>query len=413
MGVFCPQGVLEPIPSRTAHSGKANETETGSSEESKSPEDIEGDALLERPPLKPDTPRKVYRPRNDDLCVCIPNPRGQHFRAMGQADQFNRMWLLPEEALYLIERGSLDIRWPVKGLGEDEKVDAINAAEQGIPMSLQAAYACLMGRGGLSVERYTVFSGLKRGGYAVIRAEGWDNKYSPPRTPLLADVPQNDHISSGEEHRTGFLTLLSRFFNLINNSRSTCSTSHGPIIGLGIHRSYGSSSGFFSLVSLADPNIDDVFRALSIIPAFDPDVPDTDPRTIESAAHATSPYRLAFNVYKPSTPFRKSSPGTPDFRIAVINARTHPNLPSLADLAPLLASTPLTPPRGEKLDRLMYMRLRHGWRSIILGVVDQGVVSYLRVADAGFIKDPLYVQKGTVGPGGKGHRKPPGKKGGR
>ncbi|KMU89657.1 hypothetical protein CIHG_07464 [Coccidioides immitis H538.4] len=60
------------------------------------------------------------------------------------------------------------------------------------------------------------------------------------------------------------------------------------------------------------------------------------------------------------------------------------------------------------------MRLRHGWRNVILGIVDQGVVSYLRVADAGFCKEPLYEQKlTTIAPGGKGGRRPPGKKGGR
>ncbi|WEW56881.1 tRNA-splicing endonuclease subunit sen54 [Emydomyces testavorans] len=382
VGIFCPQGALEPLSSRTGTAGHGSSTQSVPMEGSNSSEEgTTGDARNEM-----ETARQVYRPRGDDLCVCVPNPRGQHFRTMGQADQFNRVWLLPEEALYLLERGSLDIRWPVELRNDEGMVDAMDAVEQGVPMSLQAAYACLIGQGGLSIERYTVYAGLKRGGYVVIRAEGWSAKQSEITKTTRA--PNQFQGQFGESGAVGVLGLLSRILNSINNFRSTCSTAHGPVTG-------------------------EIYRTLSIIPAFNPDTPDSDPKVIESTACSTSPYRLAFNVYKPSTSFRKSSPGTPDFRLAVINARTHPNLPSLTELSALLASTPLAPPRGEKLDRLMYLRLRHGWRNVILGVVDQGVVSFLRVADAGFIKEPLYDQKSTIGPGGKGSRRPPGKKGGR
>ncbi|KAJ5431460.1 hypothetical protein N7445_009192 [Penicillium cf. griseofulvum] len=42
----------------------------------------------------------------------------------------------------------------------------------------------------------------------------------------------------------------------------------------------------------------------------------------------------------------------------------------------------------------MYMRLRHGYRNVVLAVVDQGVVSYLRIADSAFGKEKLYENKG-------------------
>ncbi|EAS28504.3 tRNA splicing endonuclease subunit [Coccidioides immitis RS] len=386
VGIFCPDGILEPVTPRPDQALTETDAEIGFPEG-----EDEGNLSA---PTKQDVDRQVYRPRGADLCVCVPNPRGQYFRAMGQADQFNRMWLLPEEALYLLERGSMDIRWPLESFESKGMIDAADAMEQGVPMSLQAAYACFIGRGGLSIERYTVYAGLKRGGYVVIRAEGWEENNSG--IPETAETDQGmEDVST--EPQPGLLGRLSRLFYSIINSQSACSTAHGPVIGLGIYRSYN-----------------DIYRALSIIPGFKPDIPDSDPKIISSIAHSTSPYRLAFNVYKPSTPFRKSLPGTPDFRLAVINARTHPTLPSLTELGSLLASTPLTPPRGEKLDRLMYMRLRHGWRNVILGIVDQGVVSYLRVADAGFCKEPLYEQKlTTIAPGGKGGRRPPGKKGGR
>ena len=38
------------------------------------------------------------------------------------------------------------------------------------------------------------------------------------------------------------------------------------------------------------------------------------------------------------------------------------------------------------MQRMMYMRLRHGYRNVVMAVVDQGVVSYLRIADSAFGK---------------------------
>jgi tRNA-splicing endonuclease subunit Sen54 len=45
------------------------------------------------------------------------------------------------------------------------------------------------------------------------------------------------------------------------------------------------------------------------------------------------------------------------------------------------------------MERQLYLRLRHGYRGVILAVVDQGVTSFLRVADAGFSKEKIYYDK--------------------
>lgn len=114
------------------------------------------------------------------------------------------------------------------------------------------------------------------------------------------------------------------------------------------------------------------------------------------------------HVYKPSTAFRKTAPPEPDFRVAVINARTHTTMPTLAQIGSLLDSTPLDPPTGDKMDRMLYLRLRQGYRNIILAVVDQGVVSYLRVADAAFGKEKIYLTKGLANKRGGFSPKPKG-----
>ena len=81
-----------------------------------------------------------------------------------------RLWLLPEETLWLLERGTIDLRWP-SGEGQ--------ADGEGLPMSLQAAHAMLLGRprpDGFTLEKFTVYQYLKRAGYNVQRAEdNWHN----------------------------------------------------------------------------------------------------------------------------------------------------------------------------------------------------------------------------------------------
>lgn len=157
---------------------------------------------------------EIAMPR--DVCVYVTNPKGQFFKSMGKADSWGRLWLLPEEALYLLERGSLDIRWP----GEE------------IPMSLQAGYACFLGRGGLSMERFQVFTGLRRLGYSVLRAPGWDDE-SEHELGECADVREEAGLGMG---------VFGKLWEWLYTSKTTAT---GPVIGLGIHRSYSTSSSLY------------------------------------------------------------------------------------------------------------------------------------------------------------------------
>lgn len=157
---------------------------------------------------------------HSDACVYVPNPKGTHFKSIGKADSWGRVWLLPEEALYLLERGSVDIRWPCSLTAEDGE----GASE--LPMSLQAAYTCFIGRGGLTVERYSVFTGLRRLGYVITRAPGWyDNEEGGTDSAVLQT-----------RQWPGVAELFGKFWDWFYSSNSTAT---GPVTGLGIHRSYG------------------------------------------------------------------------------------------------------------------------------------------------------------------------------
>jgi tRNA-splicing endonuclease subunit Sen54 len=92
----------------------------------------------------------IWRPEKNMTEISI--ARGPHFKTLGKADTTGTLWLLPEETIYMVERGSLECWW-----------------EEGVPMTMQGVYAsCLEAAGGL--ERYQVYAYLKRSGFNIQRA---------------------------------------------------------------------------------------------------------------------------------------------------------------------------------------------------------------------------------------------------
>ncbi|KAL9622552.1 MAG: hypothetical protein Q9160_003049 [Pyrenula sp. 1 TL-2023] len=312
---------------------------------------------------------RLHNPRNHpvavfcpdsttDACVRVDHATGKMFQTMGSADSRNATWLLPEEALYLIERGSLDIQWPAE-------------ADGAVPMSLQAAYARLIGNGGLTLERFTVYCALKRLGYVLIRAATWDDADSDPNGGELMRLPETESRESQAKtipSNTGFLNgFVRRLFPfLFPASPPPGDRRYGPLIMPGLYRSYN-----------------DIFRALALIPSHDPS------QRLRMNTNPKRPFRISYDVYKPSTPFKKTAPPEPDFRLAVVDARCS-SMPRLDQIASLLDSMPHTPP-GQ--NRPLEAKLKHGHRTVLLAVVDMGTVSYLRFSDAAFGNEKLYEQK--------------------
>ncbi|KAI5306005.1 hypothetical protein KEM56_002555, partial [Ascosphaera pollenicola] len=259
--VFCPDGVLIPEEKVEEELNKSEDAtlDSPSTEiETKQTAEEEKEGVKK----KKSKPAPTYT-GPPETCVCVPNPRGQFFKNMGKADTNNRVWLLPEEALYLIERGSLDIRFPAREpvsitvpSTETSQVQTITGSVEdedgGIPMSLQAAYAMMLGRSGLSMERYTVYSGLRRGGYTVVRAGGWFNEDSVDDFEGVKDRERHNikriekRRIEKEEQEKAQRTLgdkMRRMFSRIaasitgigqtkNTIQTPCWTTQGPIIGL-------------------------------------------------------------------------------------------------------------------------------------------------------------------------------------
>ncbi|KIJ64666.1 hypothetical protein HYDPIDRAFT_175586 [Hydnomerulius pinastri MD-312] len=217
-----------------------------------------------------------------------------------------RLELLPEEAIYLVERGALFCYKPIAQ--ESIPGDSLSPEEisPGSPMSVQQAFAEMIGREGMTLERYQVYAYLKRLGFVLTRADPPTIDYpvaAPPSLPITRSLDQP---------RTVWHRLAALFSRL------------------------------------------DVFKALRFIPCghlvplHKSSLSET--RSIpspESVASASSPYKVFFHVYKPSTPFRKTAPPAPDFYVVVVNARTTamPSLHELTSLFYVLPEMPLPPPR--------------------------------------------------------------------
>ncbi|KEF53063.1 uncharacterized protein A1O9_10971 [Exophiala aquamarina CBS 119918] len=369
--------------------------------------------------------------RRTGRCVVIHNFKSTHSKNMGQADRNNWMWLLPEEALYLLERGSLDIRWPdldeISSEAENiscdqtgnispeensenpenadqDKVGQVPESEKApkdgeLPMSLQGAYASFIGKDGLTLERYNVYAGLKRSGYIVQRAPTWhDSDFRTANgnaNPELSTGGQNVSTSLSDSHGEqscrsstyGPGGLIRRICSwLFMPQRGESCPSFGPLVAPGLYRNYA-----------------DIFRALTLIPFHNPI--SSSPRSIDGSHSTTAPeptsavasrtpqppYRIHMYAWKPNTTYKKTAPPPPDYRICVLDARSTA-MPTLTQIGGLLDSVPEDSVSKEKVGRLE-ARIKHGKRNLILAVVDSGIVSYLRLSDACFGADKLFEQK--------------------
>uniref|UniRef100_A0A8C0H4A9 tRNA splicing endonuclease subunit 54 n=1 Tax=Chelonoidis abingdonii TaxID=106734 RepID=A0A8C0H4A9_CHEAB len=82
--------------------------------------------------------------------VELKSPAGKFWHTMGFTEH-GKQCLLPEEALYLLECGSVQLFY------------------RDLPLSIQEAYETLLSQGTVNLPQYQVFSHLKRLGYIVLR----------------------------------------------------------------------------------------------------------------------------------------------------------------------------------------------------------------------------------------------------
>jgi tRNA-splicing endonuclease subunit Sen54 len=288
-----------------------------------------------------------------------------------------RDWLLPEEALYLVERGSLDLWWPLKELeeifppegavaaagAEEGEVEEVDEYDAGIPLSLQAAYALLIGndgeRGKISLQKFQVYSNLKRCGYNVLRA---------PPIPTTLTTPQPSPT-----------TTLWQWFSSLLTSTPPPPAPYGPLVQPGLYRSYAA-----------------IYRQMALLPRHKPSLAPSNPQPTQD------PFQIHFHIWKASQKWTKLRHPAPDFRLAIVDAQQS-CVPSLSEITALLDATPPAPGKPEWTGPgRMYARLKHGYRNVLVAVVDHGVINYMRFAEGLFGQEEVFARFDFRGGGGKG-----------
>ncbi|EIW59312.1 tRNA splicing endonuclease subunit SEN54 [Trametes versicolor FP-101664 SS1] len=253
--------------------------------------------------------------------------RGIHFSTMGHSvarpstssedarKVQKRLELLPEEALYLVERGAMFCWKPTDlPLRPTAHLDDM----EGVPMSAQQAYAEMIGSCDLTSEKYQVYAYLRRLGYVVTRAKPPTSDYPvpPPHSPT-ARTP----ASIFGRLYNAVASLLARMTRVFAGSLDWWQ----PLRPNGwLHHHINNTSLFKSLRFLPSGHS---------APLHIQQTPETPP----------SPYQVFYHLYKPSTPFKKTAPPPPDFSVVVVNARASP-MPTISELTALFGELPVLPP---------------------------------------------------------------------
>ncbi|KAF8272210.1 tRNA-splicing endonuclease subunit sen54 N-term-domain-containing protein [Lactarius quietus] len=240
--------------------------------------------------------------------------RGVHFTSMGHSVQrpSKKAGTLPEEALYLIEKGALSAG----------KLTIAPTRTPGAPMSVQQAYAEMIGKQDVTLDRYHTFSYLRRLGYIVTRATPPSPAYPVPAAQALSQQPATALI-----FRRVLVALCSPIRRLWSWVVQPLKTWWRPLV----HRPW------------LHHNMDypSIFKTLRFISSGHA-VP-LPSRAQCLTGNPSSPYEIFYHLYKPNTPYRKTAPPQPDFSIVVVNARATP-MPTLAELTHMYKGLPTIPP---------------------------------------------------------------------
>ncbi|KAG8681370.1 tRNA-splicing endonuclease subunit sen54, partial [Ceratobasidium sp. 395] len=347
--------------------------------------------------------------------------RGTHFSVLGHSavrpagstdsgpnKPQKRLELMPEEALYLMERGSLfcwrDYEAPIALIAcSDNTLDLEDCdLSYGTPMTVQQAFVEMIGEGKLDIHSpesaRKVYAYLKRLGYVVGRT------IAPANTPHYPLPPPNNTTSPQSE---GWV----------------CGHDRLPPASTRCYVTFRFDKAEISLLA-------SIFASLRSIRAG-----HDMPLRLHPLRPPTDEFKIFWNVWKPSTPWRKLEVPKPDFEIAVVDARKTP-IPDIYQLSTLFSSVeprPPPPPRkrgppnakvvasqqkpliqkqaqpkttgfwdrvrrtlGFRLDQSLpvqrpnpFVHLKAGRKSVVIAAVDGSMVHLVRFGEGDFAAWPM------------------------
>ncbi|KDN52834.1 hypothetical protein K437DRAFT_242961 [Tilletiaria anomala UBC 951] len=260
--------------------------------------------------------------------------------------------LSPEETLYLMERGALECSLR-------QQMDS-HSREAHVPLSLQHAFAIMLGPKSCTREEYQVYAYLRRLGYVVQRVGIIDDlrRSAAARSGPVVQV-SDEHAPSlwgtwGRTLPTSILIAISACLDIIRKAMPKLARSLAKQLGtLNCIRKHSASSKISEAglqLGLGRPRVyGDVFSELQFIPEYSASKPKGLQEDKNGRGKGLQP---CFYAWRPATMFKRTDPPPPEFRIAVCAAKDV-NLPSLVQFSDLFSSEAL--PDGDaqgELDRL-------------------------------------------------------------
>ncbi|KAI8602064.1 tRNA-splicing endonuclease subunit sen54 N-term-domain-containing protein [Dissophora ornata] len=324
--------------------------------------------------------RAVYHPELGLFRLTV--NKGTHFVSMGHTIR-GQIYLYPEEALYLVDRGSL----LVDHHGIDMSVQQMwslylsEARVSGQPQSRQAAQeSTAEPSDSLAMEKYLTYAYLKRLGFIVIRSGTYRHEvdarlqHTPtPRSQVLAQ------LFSGATF--WWSTLWRSLFAAWRNRTTTLVADVGLRLGAATDIWTRKSSRPL-VANNAQLHYDQILQTLRIIPAvrLARNPQDCQGAPAEKKEYKKNRHVVDFDVYKPAGAFKKRQPGIPDYRVVVVSVDAA--LPALNELRVLMEeqldpaqeieSSTAAPEKGKK-------KLAPNWPGILFAVVDGGQVSFINI----------------------------------
>ncbi|KAI7832290.1 hypothetical protein BC939DRAFT_100141 [Gamsiella multidivaricata] len=329
--------------------------------------------------------RAVYEPELGLFRLTV--NKGTHFVSMGHT-LHGQIYLYPEEALYLVDRGSLLVdhhgvdmsvqhMWsiylsPVHIQSQDGRQHQDQDKDAPIPQDSTTA-----------MNRYLTYAYLKRLGFVVIRPGTYRH-----------EVVSRTHGQSkawGHELTRPLLKLGPLFTALWDAIVGTWwrrSRAFITNVGLGLLSLIDMWSGKFSrpLVSNNDQlQYGQILDKLKIIPSV------RLAHTSEPSVQAMRRLQIGrennivvdFEVYKPAGAFKKRQPGTPDYHVVVVGADAM--LPSLGELEILMDGQPdpaqenpssTNATNASEKDK---RKRAPDWPKVLYAIVDGGQVSFMKM----------------------------------
>ncbi|WWC66859.1 uncharacterized protein I206_100766 [Kwoniella pini CBS 10737] len=251
----------------------------------------------------------------DTIGMVVKYPSTPQQQAKGKGKTYSQIELLPEEALYLLERGTLQI-WLSRDFTVEEADEGFGewceeeyGVKGAIEMSVMEGFATFIGREGLTWEKYQAYAYMKRLGYTIHRTRRFipDHFLSDP-SPSHTTVDMNALYPGMKPFQTWWLNIpgwISKLFKLASRKLYNLI---GRInnIGLGDKRFKGTL-----LEGWNGNSYKSIFQHLRIIPQGHSQPPPSRslPIQIENDSKYDilkyNPYLPFFHIWKPSATFTK------------------------------------------------------------------------------------------------------------